>query len=211
MRLVVFIIGHGALALLFAGHLPAQEPYAPPRAHPVERYQQGWRKNPFALKTAPAVQEEVSFARDLVIAGYFGAAEDPSVVIVNTKTRERMLLKKSVTASNGMILHSITFTDSRKETMAEVTLNGATAVLRFDDSRGRQVAAVKPTRAMAVDPAAQPMDTASQTSGPEPVASMPNDQGSGYPYTYGKPDEGSEVADVDRSPAQGRRGLFKAP
>jgi hypothetical protein len=208
MGLVAWVIVHGILAPFSLESLSAQEAFAPPSAYPIDRYEKGWRKNPFTIRTAPVVVEQVSFARDLAIAGCFGTEDDPSVVVVNTRTHERTRIKKGERASNGMILNSVTFTSSRKETMAEVTLDGATAVLRFDESYVKQFAAKQRSRVTMGQKASA--SAGSLASGPEPVASTPKDQGSGYPYAYGNPEERTTTGLVEGGSAQGRRRLLTA-
>lgn len=187
--------------------MPAQvtSDFSPPSAHPVERYQAGWEKNPFVLKTAPVVREQVSFARDWIIAGCFGEEDNPIVVLANTKTRERVRLKKGEPASNGMNLRSVTFTASLKDTVAEVSLGAASAVLKFDESYLKQAKG---------QPKSQTTPTGRQSSGTlggdpgpggGPVASTPRDQGSGFPYTYGAGGDGNAVVSADSANQEGGR------
>lgn len=177
--------------------------FTPPNAYPIGRYESGWKKNPFALKTAPVAPESVSFARDWILVGCFGEEADPIVVLANTRSRERLRLKKGEPASNGMSLHSVTFSVNRRDTVAEVSLGVATAVLRFDDdyfkkSKGRSkasaVAGSKASDGVAVAPAA------SEAS----VASVPRDQGSGDPYSFGNSTGMESTGPVP----QGRRALL---
>jgi hypothetical protein len=139
------IIGSGCQMLAFCVPchvaLLAQDAFQPPQAYPAERYEAGWDTNPFTLKTAPVVLSKKSFAEDLAIGSYFGSKDDPTVVVVNTKTRERTHLKLASPAANGMTLKSVTIKPSRKDVVAEVALAEESAILRFDDSYIRQVGA----------------------------------------------------------------------
>jgi hypothetical protein len=134
----------GLISILLGVRLSAQEPFVAPRAYPLERYEAQWSKNPFTLKTAPVALARVSFAEDLAIGSYYGAKENPTVVIVNVKTKKRWPLKKGQTAENGMMLTDVSITSSRRDTMARVKLNAETAELRFDDSFTKEMAAPNP-------------------------------------------------------------------
>src|SRR5436190_18553599 len=48
-----------------------------------------------------------AFAQDLVLGSYYGAKDNPTIVLVNTRTHERMPLKKGVPTANGMTLKSL--------------------------------------------------------------------------------------------------------
>ena len=121
--------------------------FTPPTKYPVDRYEAGWNKNPFTLKTAPAVVESASFAKELVIGAYYGDASNPTVVLINTKTQERIRLKKAQPASNGMKLESVNLGGARKENFAEVTLGSETSKIHFDDTYLRQMAAAEAAKA----------------------------------------------------------------
>ncbi len=139
------------LAILFCSFAFAEETtdFTAPKVYPVERYETGWSKNPFTLKTAPVVVENAPFAKDLAIGTYYGDAEDPTVVIVNTKTNERIRLKKGQPAANGMKLDNVKLGSSRKDIAAEVTLGTETSEIRYNDSYLKQVAAAEKTKAPA--------------------------------------------------------------
>lgn len=145
------------LVVIFAGGrcLLAQEPeaFVPPQAYPVERYEAAWSKNPFTLKTAPAVVENVSAAKDLAIGSHYGNKDNPTVVVVNTKTHERIRLKKGETASNGMKLNSVKLGATRKETTVEITLGSETAELTYNAEYMNQMASS--AAAKATSPQAQ--------------------------------------------------------
>lgn len=118
-----------------------------PKAYPVERYEAGWNKNPFTLKTAPTVVDQDSFAKDLAIGSYFGDAKDPTVVVVNTKTGKRTSLKKSQPeGKDGMKLKELKFADSRKDVVAEVTMGSQTAEVKFNSDYLKQVAGADAAR-----------------------------------------------------------------
>jgi len=144
---------HGGLIilqLLIAVRAYAQQEamiFQPPVSHDVQRYEAGWNKNPFTLKTVAPVVEQVSFAVDLTIGTYFGDSADPTIIIVNTKTNERISLKQGQPAANGMKLSSVKLGTSRKDLVAQVTLGTETAAIRYNDSYVKQMAAAETTKA----------------------------------------------------------------
>lgn len=121
--------------------------FTPPKAYPVARYEAGWSKNPFTLKTAPVPVDNPSFAKDLAVATYYGDAENPTIVVVNTKTHERFSLRKDRPAKNGMTLGTVTLADSRKDVTVEVTMGSETSELKFDSGYIQQMAASQPATA----------------------------------------------------------------
>jgi len=145
-------IGMAILATLLGGLSWAEESavFTPPKAYSVDRYEAGWSKNPFTLKTAPAAVETVSFAKDFAIGAYYGDSENPTVIIVNTKTHDRFKLKNGEPAANGMLLKSVKFGSTRNKTTAQVRLGAETSELHFDDNYMKQVASTQATRAPAV-------------------------------------------------------------
>jgi hypothetical protein len=128
--------------LISCASLIAQEgaAFVAPQPYPVSRYEAGWNKNPFTLKTAPVVAASASFAADLAIGSYYGDAENPTVDVVNTKTGERTRLKKDKPAPNGMKLVEVTIGTGRKEVSVNVTLGKEVATLQFNESYLKQVA-----------------------------------------------------------------------
>ncbi|QIF05916.1 hypothetical protein [Roseimicrobium sp. ORNL1] len=127
---------------LCAVYVQAQETFVVPERYSQDRYEAGWMKNPFTLKTAPVIAEKKSFAKDLVlhnIAGLEGG--DALVVLANTKTKEMYRLKKSEPASNGMKIRYAVIKDARRDSYVEVELNGEFAVLRHDDAFRKQMLA----------------------------------------------------------------------
>lgn len=120
--------------------------FTPPKAYPVDRYEAGWGKNPFTLKTAPVVVGNVSFAKDLAIAGISGDTANPTVTIVNVKTHERFRLKHGQPADNGMRLSQVKRAGSRKDSVVEVMLGSETSELHYDSSYLKQVASTAAVR-----------------------------------------------------------------
>lgn len=145
--IILYLATGAALAAQEAAAPP--ETFIPPKAYPVARYEAGWGKNPFTLKTAPAVVASVSFAKDLAIAGISGDTGNPTVTIVNTKTHERFRLKLGQPADNGMVLRDVKRAATRKDSFAEVVLGGETSKLTYDSSYLTQVASTSSARAPA--------------------------------------------------------------
>ncbi|WP_075089973.1 hypothetical protein [Verrucomicrobium spinosum] len=83
-----------AVPFLLGSDVEAQQTFVPPEPFPAEKYENGWRKNPFTLKTAPVAIQRESFAKNLALGSMYDDAEGVTcVVVVNTKTRERTRLK----------------------------------------------------------------------------------------------------------------------
>ena len=123
------------------------ETFTAPKAYPIDRYEAGWNKNPFTLKTAPAVLEQDSFAKDLAIGSYYGDSKDPTVVLVNTKTGKRTPLRKSQKDGNdGMQLKELKLGNSSKDTVAQVSMGSQTAEVKFDNEYIKQVAGTAAAR-----------------------------------------------------------------
>lgn len=166
------------LLLLMAGPAHAQQDapvFQPPVPHDVQRYEAGWNKNPFTLKTLPPVVESVSFAADLAIATYYGDSAAPTIIIVNTKTTERTSLKQGQPAPNGMQLRSVKLGSSHKDLVVEVTLGSETAAIRYNDSYLKQMATAETTKASAM----QQSRPQSGTSLKIPLPQPPSQQGKG--------------------------------
>lgn len=136
-----FVIRHVFFAALFLAHAAAQEAFTPPQAYPAGRYEAGWNKNPFTLKTAAVAIAKESIADKYVIAAYYGSSTNPTVVIADKTTRDRTPLKLGQPAANGMTLKSASIKPSRKETSAEITLGDETVTVHFDNSFISQMAA----------------------------------------------------------------------
>lgn len=128
--------------------------FTPPQAYPASRYEAGWNKNPFTLKTVAPVAAQDSFARDLAIGAHYGAADNPTVVVVNTKTNERILLRKDQPAPGGMRLKSVHLSSTRGECQAEVVFGAEAAVLSYDSHYLAQVSATETSRLAAAKPTA---------------------------------------------------------
>lgn len=126
---------------LLAG-LPAAEPWAPPSPFPEQRYENGWRKNPFTLKTAPVAIQRESFAKNLALGSMYDDVDGvTSVVVVNTKTRERSRLRGQEPGANGMRVEESVIADTRRDSYAVVTMGGEKATLRYDEAFLKQMAA----------------------------------------------------------------------
>ena len=136
--------------LLACGAALAQQDaavFTPPQAYPVDRYEAGWGRNPFTLKTAPVIVENASFAKDLAIAGISGDTANPTVTVVNIKTHERFRLKLGQPGANGMLLNHVKRAESRKDSVVEVTFGSETSKLQYDNSYLKQVAATSTAKA----------------------------------------------------------------
>nr|MDH4455656.1 hypothetical protein [Verrucomicrobiota bacterium] len=121
--------------------------FTPPQAYPVDRYEVGWGRNPFTLKTAPVIVENASFAIDLAIAGISGDTANPTVTVVNIKTHERFRLKLGQPGANGMLLKHVKRAESRKDSVVEITWGSETSKLQYDNSYLKQVAATSTAKA----------------------------------------------------------------
>lgn len=158
-----------SFVVLFSGVSFAEDVvlFTPPQVYAVDRYETGWSKNPFTLKTAPVVVEAASFSKDLAIGAYYGDANNPTVWLVNTKTHKRTKLKKGQPSANGIELTDVKFGSTRKDVSVEVRLGAETTKLHFDDSYLKQVAASEGAKA-AVTP--QQMQQQQQMRQPQPTA-----------------------------------------
>ncbi len=136
-----FVIMLGWLACGAALAQQQAAAFMPPAAYPVERYEAGWGKNPFTLKTAPVVMTAVSFAKDLALTSIAGDTTNPTVTIVNTKTHERFRLKVGQPAENGMQIAEVKRAESRRDSVVTVTLGSETSELHYDSSYLKQMAA----------------------------------------------------------------------
>jgi hypothetical protein len=108
--------------------------FVPPQAYPAERYEQGWQKNPFTLKTAPPPVQRDSFAKDLALGSISGTSDNPTVVLVNTKTRERTPIRGFDDESNGMKIVAVQSEGARKDRYVEVEMAGEKAQIHFDET-----------------------------------------------------------------------------
>lgn len=130
------------LCVIGGGHLFAEAPrtFTPPAAYNIQRYESGWKKNPFTLKTTPAVVTGPSFAADIAVAGISGDSANPTITLVNVKTHERFRLKTGGKAGNGMSVVRVRRATTHKETVVEVSLGTEINEVRYDDGYLRQVA-----------------------------------------------------------------------
>lgn len=119
----------------------AGEQFAPPEAHPLKHFDVIWKKNPFTLKTAPAAIQKESFAKDLVLGSMVQFGKETIVVVVNTKTRERTELVTGEAAANGMKIKSANLQETRQDSSVEIEKGGEVAVLHYDESFLKQLAA----------------------------------------------------------------------
>ncbi len=142
------------LTLAAARGAASPAPFTEPQPHPISRYEAGWQKNPFTLKTAPVAVAKESFAKDLALAGWRQAGEDNIVILVNTKTREYSRLKNHEAGPDGTAVKTAHLEDRHADTFVELERNGETAVVRYDESFLKQMAAqgaaAKPTPQVAM-------------------------------------------------------------
>lgn len=185
----IFIAVLSGVCLASGQELPkddAATPFIAPQTYPIERYEGGWSKNPFTLKTAPVIVEGKSFAKDLALAGISGDTANPTVTIVNIKTHERYRLRKDQPAKNGMVLAGLTKGETRKDSVVQLSLGSETSEIRYDSNYLRQVAStsngatapgapttsgkipIPPTRPGIVPPAARTIPP-QQTGAPQPA------------------------------------------
>ena len=143
MRIIAALL----VAMGLSSPLLAAE-FIAPKSYPVDRYEQGWQKNPFTLKTAPVAVAKESFAKDLSLAGISSDPGGTTVVLVNTKTREYTRLKNDEPATNGMKVKSVHDADRRSEMSVELELGNETAEVRVDETFLKQVAASRGAPAM---------------------------------------------------------------
>jgi hypothetical protein len=105
----------------------------------MERYEAGWQKNPFTLKTAPAPPQRENWAKDLVLGGVstFDSGDRLEVVVVNSKTHQRTKLNNK-NAVEGMIVKSVDSHAIHNDTTAVVEMKDdqfqPTATLKYDDT-----------------------------------------------------------------------------
>lgn len=169
-------------------------PFAEPKAHPISRYEAGWQKNPFTLKTAPVAVQKESFAKDLALAGWRQAGDDSIVILVNTKTREYTRLKNKEPAADGTKVKTAHLSDRRADTYVELERNNETARVGFDESylktmAAQQAAAPKPNPQVAMRapnipgqaPAPAGMNVNPTTAARPPMGTAPNITPPGVP------------------------------
>jgi hypothetical protein len=113
--------------------------FVAPQPYPLNRYEEGWQKNPFTLKTAAVAIQKESFAKDLTLGSVYKFDDVTTVVVVNTKTRERKSLKENEASLTGMMIKSVHLETARKDTYVEIAQGTDTAILRYDESFLKQV------------------------------------------------------------------------
>lgn len=160
------------LLMLAVSALAQQEvsSFQPPQAYEVNRYEAGWNKNPFTLKTAPPVVESESFAKDLAIGTYYGDSANPTIVVVNTKTKERISLRRDQPSTSGISLRSVSLGSSRKDVVAEIILGSETATIRFNDSYVKQMASAEMAKGPATQQSRPQSGAPSKIPGPQPTS-----------------------------------------
>lgn len=168
-------------------------PFTEPKAHPISRYEAGWQKNPFTLKTAPVAVIKESFAKDLALAGLRQAGDDNLVILVNTKTREFTRLKNQEPAADGTKVKSVHLAQRRLENYVELERNNETATVRFDEGylktmAAQQASPQKPNPQVAMRAPNLPgqgpptgMNLNPATAGQSPIGTAPNITPPGVP------------------------------
>jgi len=125
------------LLLFFLGILGGEafaEAFVPPQAYSIDRYEAGWQKNPFTLKTALPTPTRDSFAKDLVLGSVSKIDGSTSVVLINAKTRARIHLDDAKASPSGIQVTSVHFAEKRKDISVELAMGGDTATVRYDDA-----------------------------------------------------------------------------
>jgi hypothetical protein len=90
-------------------------------------------------KTAPAVTKAPSFARDLAIGSMYQLGGETTVVVVNTKTHERTILRGSEPSFDGMRVKQASIKDTRRESSVVLEMGGKEATLYYDVSYFKQM------------------------------------------------------------------------
>jgi hypothetical protein len=94
------------------------------------------------LKTAPVAVQRESFAKDLALGSMYDDPEGiPSVVVVNTKTRERTRLRGQEPSPQGMHVQEAVIADTRRDSYAVVVMGSEKATLRYDEAYLKQMTA----------------------------------------------------------------------
>jgi len=171
-----FVTSLPLVLALIAGHAGAQEQaaFVPPKAFSIERYEAGWNKNPFTLKTAPTSVPQTSFAKDLAIASIYGDKRNPTVSIVNVKTHERYLLKIGRSNDCGIELKEASIGLARKDTVVRIAMGAELCEVHYDNSYLTQLAANAVAR---VEPAVlQLRQQAMQQQTGQPAVHLPTPQ-----------------------------------
>lgn len=191
---------HFLIAILCMAPIHAQESFSEPEAYPVARYMAGWSRNPFALKTAPAMAPTASFANDLVLASMYQVSGETVVIVANTRTRERISLRNDQPAPNGMRVKAVFFEDLRKDSRAELVLGHETAVVRYQQHAFKQMAAHQATEKLVESLVSPPSRAASAGQG-----------GDGGPGDPAPPPAALDLAATVSSVPSGRRARLVIP
>ncbi|QIF05182.1 hypothetical protein [Roseimicrobium sp. ORNL1] len=90
-------------------------------------------------KTASVVTEAPAFARDLAIGSMYQLGGEITVVLVNTRTHERTMLRGSEPSFDGMRVKQASIRDTRRESSVVVEMGGKDATLYYDASYFKQM------------------------------------------------------------------------
>ncbi len=114
--------------------------FVAPKPYSASRYEAGWERNPFTLKTAPPSVQRESPVKDLVLYNSYSIGDKRTVILANVKTRERIKLSGTSPGPGGMLMKSYHQGENRRDSYVEIDVNGETAMLRYDDSFLKQMA-----------------------------------------------------------------------
>lgn len=130
--------------ILLEVHVQSENPssFTPPHPYSLSRYETMWEKNPFTLKTTPAVEQRAPFADHLVIASVYGNLADPTVVLANIKTHERIRLQTSRANGSGIQLVRLHRGNGKRDDMLAIVSMGAErSEIRYGTDYLKQVSA----------------------------------------------------------------------
>lgn len=212
-----------ARIMLFLAAMSASsgQEFTAPAPYPVDRYEAGWNTNPFTLKTAAVAIQKESFAKDLFLGGMYQFGQEITVILVNSKTRERIRLVSTKTSPNGMRIKSATILNSLRDSYAEIEKGGEVAIIRHDEKLQKQLASQN--QAPGTDPNQSAANGSINVtingsgSGKINVANAPATSRGGAPQLPGGPGNtaGNPNTDVPTPPGRNsppqRRRLLTAP
>lgn len=135
IRQAFFLIASLRICALGWGEAPPAIPWK----HDWERYESSFERNPFTSRTLPEAAD-VGLA-DFALVSYYGALENPTLVVANVKTNERFRLKIGEVAPAGFVIRSCRLTGTAEERCVEVTKDGLKSKIKFADAYVRQMAA----------------------------------------------------------------------
>lgn len=130
--------------MIVSGHAQSENhpSFTPPHPYSLSRYEASWEKNPFTLKTTPAVEQRAPFAEHLVIASVYGNLADPTVVLANVNTHERIRLQTSrANGSNIQLVRLHRGNGKRDDMLAIVSMGAETSEIRYGTDYLKQVSA----------------------------------------------------------------------